>query len=219
MATTLTTLRDRLEVTLQDTGNTTWSTDDLDEAIRRALEVYSTVHPYETITTVTLSSAGREVDLSSLTGRIQVTRVWWPYSAADPEYPPNWCTFEEWGDTLFLDTDSEPAASDGVRVWYTTLQTLSGLDAATATTLPPDADSLIVSGAAGYAARERAAELAEKLNVDRDVVQKLRAYADEKLAEFAASLSAKSRQLAAQASGVAQAARLDRWDRGSDEQW
>ena len=212
-------IRDRVEATLQDSGNATWATGDIDEAIRRALEEYSLVDPLETITTKSLSSAGREIDISSITGRIAVTRVWWPYTSTDPEYPPNWCTFEEWDDVLFIDSASEPAAADVVRIWYSSLQTIEYLDSATATTLRDPAEGMIVTGAAGFAAQQRAAELAEELNVDHDVVERLSVFAAAMLESFVSALQTRARQLAARASGVAQAPRLDRWDQRSDEEW
>jgi len=219
MATTLTTLRDRVEATLQDATNARWSTDDIDEAIRKALEEFCLIDPLESITTITLAAAGREVDISAISGRLAVTRAWWPYTAADPEYPPNWCTYEVWGDVLFLDTGTEPAVSDVVRVWYTTLHTLNGLDGAAATTLPTDTDTVLVTGAAGFAAQQRAVELTEELNIDDKTVQKLSTYAADRLAEFALLLAKRARHLAAQASGIAKAPSLDRWDHRDDTLW
>jgi hypothetical protein len=211
--------RDRLESALQDASNLRWSTDDLDEAIRKAIEEYSLVDPFEQVTTLTLAAAGREVDISTLTGRLRVTRAWWPYTSTAPEHPPNWCTFEEWGDVLYLDTGTEPAIGDVVRVWYVAMHQLEGLDSATATTLPDDAETIVLTGAAGLAAQARAAELPESLNVDSDVVKRLTTYAAARLADFHAWLTLKARQNAAKASGIAPAPRLDRWDQRSDESW
>ena len=211
--TTLTTVRERLETTLQDASNERWSSDDLDEAIRRALEEFSLVEPHEQVTTLTLSSAGREIDISSLSNCLQVSRVWWPYEAADPEHPPRWRPFEVWGDTLYLDTDSKPATGDVVRLWYTEQHTLDGLDGASSTTLPPDAETILIAGAAGFAAQARAAELSETLNVDAGVVQRLSDYAKQQSAAFHILLTVRARQAAARQSGVVQTAALDRWEK------
>jgi len=211
--TTLTMLRERLETTLQDAGHERWSSDDLDEALRRAMEEFSLVEPHEQVTTVTLSSTGREIDISSLSGCLQVSRVWWPYDAADPEYPPRWRPFEIWGDTLYLDTDSEPAAGDVVRLWHTSQHTLDGLDGASSTTLPADAETILIAGAAGFAAQARAAELSETLNVDAGVVQRLSDYARQQLAAFHILLTVRARQAAARQAGIAQAPALDRWEK------
>jgi len=81
---TLTTLRDRVEIALQDSGNAIWATGDLDEAIRQTLEQYSRVRPQSGIATITLSSTGREVDISSVSGLLRVEKVWCPYDSSSP---------------------------------------------------------------------------------------------------------------------------------------
>jgi hypothetical protein len=173
-------LRDRVESLLQDSGNTRWSTDDTDEAIRRALEVYSQHSPYHTIGTIALSAAGREIDLSSLTGLMRVEKVWWDYDSSSPGYPPNWRQFEVWpGSLLYIDDRSEPANGDTVRVWYTKMHTIKGLDSATSTTVPQEDIPHLVAGAAQFAAEARAVELSESLNADRDVVKRLMDWAEE----------------------------------------
>jgi hypothetical protein len=211
--------RTRLQSALQDATEERWAAEDLDEAIRKAIEEYSLVDPLETITSLTLTAAGREVDISDLPDRIRVTRAWWPYTSTDPEYPPQWCTFEAWGDILFLDTGSEPAIDDVVRVWYTAIHTLQGLEDGDTTSLPPDAETIVLTGAAAFAVSARAAALPEALNVDADVVKRLQAYAGRKLADFERMLGRKARQIAAKSSGIAQAPRLDRWDQRADEEW
>ena len=62
MTATLTTLRDRVELMLADSGNSIWSTDDIDEAIRQALHEYSKTRPLRAVSTVTLSADGRSGD-------------------------------------------------------------------------------------------------------------------------------------------------------------
>ena len=56
MNATLTTLRDRVEQILADSGNAIWSTDDIDEAIRQAVHEYSKTRPLRSVGTVVLSS-------------------------------------------------------------------------------------------------------------------------------------------------------------------
>ncbi|OGT28092.1 MAG: hypothetical protein A2Z17_07205 [Gammaproteobacteria bacterium RBG_16_66_13] len=184
-AETLTTLRDRVELALQDSGNATWATGDIDEAIRRAISQYSRTNPYRAIATLTAASSTREFSLSSLTGLIRVERVWWTYSAATPGYPANWVQFEVWpGGILYIDDDSMPATNDVLRIFYTKAHTLNGLDSAGATTLPGEDIGYIIAGAAGIAAQMRAVELAEDATVDRDVVDRLTDWASEQLKNF-----------------------------------
>jgi hypothetical protein len=178
-------IRDRVEARLQDASNARWSTDDLDEAIRTALEQYSKYNPQHTLGTIALSAAGREIDISSLTGLLRVEKVWWDYDSSDPTYPPNYRQFEVWpGDVLFIDDREEPAAGQTVRVWYTKLHTIEDLDSATETTIPEDDEGTIVTGACHFAAQMRAVELAEDLTHHDDVVKNLRQYADEQGTNF-----------------------------------
>lgn len=162
---TLTTLRDRVEAFLYDSTNITWTTGTLDEAIKLALEEYSRAKPLQAIGTVTPSASTREVSVSSLTGLIEVLRVWFPYTSATPEYPPewvDWTTFWSAGTpTLFLDVPSAPNGTDVARVWYTKLHTLNGLASETVTSYSAADDGLLIMGAAGYAALSRAGDAVE----------------------------------------------------------
>jgi hypothetical protein len=56
MTATLTTLRDRVEIILADSGNSIWSTGDIDEGIRQALHEYSKTRPLRSVGTVALSA-------------------------------------------------------------------------------------------------------------------------------------------------------------------
>ena len=182
--------------------------DDIDEALRWAIQRYSEVNPDRTEISLTLAATGREVDISSITDYVQIYRVWWDYDSADPAYPPDWRAFEQWpGDILFIKDGSEPATGEVVRVFYTRVHTLDGLDSASATTLPDDAETLIVTGACGYVAQER-----EQEQPGRSVPTKLREWAEARLKEFERGLRALGRRQASRHSGIAQGPTLDRWD-------
>lgn len=185
--------------------------DDIDEAIHWALHRYSEVSPDRTQTSLTLAAAGREVDISSITDYIQIEKVWWDYDAADPAYPPDWRNFEQWpGNILFIRSGSEPATGEVVRVFYTRLHSIDGLDSASTTTIPDDAETLIFTGACGYVAQER-----EQEQPGRGVPTKLREWADIRLKEFERGLERLSRRLATRHSGIAPGPTLDRYEDGS----
>jgi hypothetical protein len=179
-------IRDRVEARLQDSTNATWSTADLDEAIRTALEQYSKYNPQHVLGTVTLSATdAREIDISSFIGLLRVEKVWWDYDSSDPSYPPNFRQFEVWpGDILYIDDRELPAENDVVRVWYTKMHTIEDLDSAGATTVPADDEGTIVTGACHFAAQMRVAELAETLPAHDDVLKTLEDYADEQGKNF-----------------------------------
>lgn len=182
-------LRDRIELILQDTGNATWATDDLDEALTHALEQYSRRRPNHAIGTITLSADGREISLSTLTGLIRVEKVWCPYDSTDPSHPPNWVHFEVWpGSILYINDPTEPADTEKVRVWYTVEHTIKDLASATATTIPTDDESFILHGAAAFAARFRAIQQSELANVDDKVYERLMDWAKKAMSEFTEGL-------------------------------
>jgi hypothetical protein len=157
-------IRDRVEETLKDTGNAIWDTDAIDEAITKALERYSEVLPLEMETVVDVLSDGREIALNEVTGLIDVSEAWWPYDTTEEEWPPSPVSFVVYWDdarpVLFLNklTGSEPQEDDEIRIWYTKLQTIDGLDSASVTTVPDHHISGLVDGAAGYAAMDRSSE-------------------------------------------------------------
>lgn len=161
---TLSTLRDRVENLLLDTSNTVWATGILDEAMSLALEEYSRAKPLVAVGTVTPTADTREVSVSSLTGLVNVIRVWWPYTSSNPEYPPSWVTWSVFWNggtpTLFID-GVVPDGTLVARVFYEKLHTLNGLAGAGATTFPATDDGILVLGAAGYACLTRAADAVE----------------------------------------------------------
>jgi hypothetical protein len=150
----------------------------LAEAIRQALHEYSKVNPLQEVGTVTVSSSGREVSISALTGLLGVSRVWLPYTSGSPEHPPNWRNFEFWKDelVLYFPDGDEPAADEVARVFYTKMQTLQDLDSAASTSFPADDDTILVIGSAGYAATSRSIDLTEKVTLDRLTSQQVRAW-------------------------------------------
>ncbi len=131
----------------------------IDEGLRQALAEYSRAVPLTMETVVVLPGDGREIALDTLSGLVDVTDVWWPFdsTAATEIWPPNRVAgFRLWWDdarpVLFLTAkdQSQPQLNDEVRIWYTKLHTISGLDAAAVTTIPDEHESVLVRGAAGY---------------------------------------------------------------------
>jgi len=285
-------VRGRVELLLQDVGNVTWATGDLDEAIQEALERYAKVNPAREIATVVLAADGREIDISAIVSYLTIERVWWDYDAADPRHPPRWRDFELWsGDVLYINDAEEPQIADVVRLWLTKKQVLDttvadgvdgvangtatftsaagafaatmigddieivtrgvymvgavaaansltlidpnalgwpaagvGLtyaiyDESTASTLPADDESLIVTGAAGIAAIMRSREVGELLSVDGWVPRRAVEWGEARVVEFEAGLSRIAAQIASRASGIAGVPVLDRWEGDGSGWW
>lgn len=214
----LATIRDRVEERLADTGNAIWDTNWIDEGLRQTLDEYSWVIPQRLITTLTLSSDTREIDVSSISGLLEIDRVWTPYTSTDPEDPPNWRKFQHWRDASILylpsnDCLGQPSNGDVVRIFYTKRQVVEDLDSATATTIPAAEESLLVTGAAGHAAISRALDVQEQVTLGKAVAKEIEAWGKARLDEFAKDLA-----LTVTRRGLAEESRipvprLDRYDR------
>lgn len=215
MTATLATLRDRIELQLSDASNARYTTTALDEAIQQALDAYTAHLPHRAIATITLTEAGREIDISSLT-YLTIEKVWWDYDDTDPDHPPHWRAFLVWpGDILYINDPEEPAAGNVIRIWYTTPHTLKDLNTATTTTFPDPHASIIAQGAAGFAVLARRAEIGEAVNDNPWAPRNLMQWAEEQLTAFYHHLDELARQAAATASGIAPGPILDRWDTGN----
>lgn len=214
---TLATLRDRVEAKLQDSGNLIWSTATLDEAIRTTLDRLNWTMPRQAIGTITLAAAGREISLASLTGLLEVKRIWWDYDASGPTHPPEFRRFEVWpGSILYIHDESEPAANDVVRVWYTLPHTIQNLDSASTTTMDATLQALMVTGGAGYAAQIRAIELAEQATLDPGVTNKLNDWARNQIAEFRTQLRNIANIESTRQAQMVPMQPMDRWDKRDD---
>jgi hypothetical protein len=163
-------MRTRITRMLMDSGEEIWPGDVLDEALRQALSSYSTVAPCTREITVSIPAAG-DIDLSAVNGLLDVIEARWPYQAGKAEalQPVNRITgWRCWRDldkpTLELRTaaGTSPAGGEDLHLRYTTLHTLDGLDEAGFTSIPLVHFSLLVRGAAGYAALFRAIDKVEK---------------------------------------------------------
>jgi hypothetical protein len=210
----LATIRDRVEQQLVDTGNSIWSADLIDEGLRQALAEFSLAIPLHAITTLTLSSDTRELDISTISGLLDVVALWLPYTAADPEYPPNTRPFEHWrdNDILYLG-EYEGQSGDVARVFYTAVQTIEDLDSAAATTLTGPQESILITGGAGFAASSRSLDLEEQVTLGARVAKEIQAWGEMRLERFRSQVAAEARRLALAGQSAVELPPLDRWDR------
>jgi len=185
---TLAQLEARIATALMDTTYATFSTATIDDAIRRAVLDYSAAVPRRNNTTLALTTAlstnGREIDVSTISGALDVTDIWCPYAAADDT--PTVRTFEYWKDvqTVYLLSGTAAQSTDTARIFYTAVHTLNGLDGATATTLPDVTEQHIQMGAMAYAILSRAVDLTEQVTVQPDTPRTLVQMAQEALTSF-----------------------------------
>lgn len=207
-------IRDRVEQQLVDTGNAIWSTGLIDEGLRQALAEFSLALPVHQITTLTLSSDTYELDISTISGLLDVDRLWLPYTAASPENPPNWIGFDHWrdNDILYLG-EYQGQSGDVARIFYTAVQTIEDLDSATSTTLTALQESILVNGGAGFAATSRSLDLQEQVTLGTRVTKEIQTWGERRLQSFRGQVSTEARRLATVGWSPVRLPPIDRWDR------
>jgi len=179
-------LRDRIEDMLKDASNADWSTSEIDNALRIALHELSLALPSRSVTTIDAVADAWEYDISSVSGLLQVTEVWYPYLSTDASYkkphPVKWRMLDD--SRLLIDEDLDPDATYDLRIFYDRLQTLAGLDAAASTTLNAQEKSALVFGAAGYCAIALSVDKVDKVTIGKGASEELRKWGWARVMEF-----------------------------------
>lgn len=192
VALTLATMRDEVEELLHDSSNVYWSADEVDRAIRSAFYEYAARVFYRAMDEISDSAGEREYAVTGLAGFHHMISLWWPYDSSDVQYPPPLAAYQMLDAThLQLMTRDEPDGTLELRAIYAAKHTLSGLDGATATTLDPVGEEVVILRAAGFCCLQMAAEAIVSITVTDRACEDWRALADIFLAR-ADSLAAAS---------------------------
>lgn len=184
MAANITVIRANVRKDLhdEDSSNYRWADAVLDRHIGRAVAEYSVADPLEQKTALTATPGSRDISIATLTDLVDVEHVEWPAG----EFPPQLVGFSLWQTTLTLDVVNAPSAAGNVNVYWTKLHTLDG----TTSTVPARFDELIAEGAAGYAALDWTSFATNRINTGGDDVWgRYKAFADERLRQFRATLA------------------------------
>lgn len=185
----LTEMRTRVRHDLRDTdpADERWSDDELDRHIERAVRELSLAAPVEAVATLTTAAGSRDLDVSTLSGRVSIDAVEYPAG----QYPPAFAVFSSWGDTLTLVVDRAPHAGERATVSYSKLHTLTD----DASTLPAALEEIVATGAGGYAALEWASFATNRVNAGgTDTWRHYHIWAQERLAAFARALAKHGRE-------------------------
>jgi hypothetical protein len=210
MTTTLSTLTTRLLLMLGDTLANRFTVDITTEAFRLALAEYSYAVPYIKTDTVTVTAAGREQTLASLSRLIAVTMVLYPWTDDSIELDPlqkYYYYFTDGVPMLYVGGQRVPAVGDKLRITYALTHIVDDLDTAATCTVPPQDFALLLIGASGHAARLRTAIYSESFSAHPE----LKLFAIDNLNQFRATLRSRSRQASRQPLPP-QGFKLDQWD-------
>ncbi len=153
-----------------------WSDNELDRHIAHVVKGFSEAIPLEQKATKATTAGSRELDISTITGRITVEAVEYPVD----KFPKKYQRFALWGDTLTILSDEVPDGSN-VYIYYGKLHTLD----ATSSTIPVGHEDLVATGACGYAAVEWAVYAINRVNVSGTMTpSEFLAWGSEKLRYF-----------------------------------
>jgi hypothetical protein len=135
----------------------TWTDALLDAGLRSALLYLAERLPPVEVTLTCV--AGRTQPLTALPDLLTLAAVGWPWDDAEGVWRGvRW----RWVGSAAIHIESGvPVAGDGLRLRYWRRLTVSGLDGATATTLPDRHADLVATGAAGYALLGRVRQMGE----------------------------------------------------------
>ncbi len=179
-------LRDRIEDHLKDASNADWSTSEIDNALRIALHELSVALPARAVATLDAVDGQYEYSLSSISGLVEVVEVWYPYLSTDDTYkkahPCKWRMLDD--TTLYLEGDEDPDDTYDLRIFYDKVQTLNGLDGASATTLNDAEKSALVIGAAGYCSVSLARDKVDTVTIGGTAPEDLRKWGWARVTEF-----------------------------------
>jgi len=145
----------RRELDDEDANNYRWTDDEIDRHIARAVRELSGYLPDEQQATLETTSGSRELDISTLAGRVMVAAVEYPVG----DFPRRYQPFALWGDTLTLLGDEIPDGSSA-GVYYGKLHTLD----AEGSTILAQHEDLVATGAGGFAALEWALHATNRVN-------------------------------------------------------
>lgn len=161
---TLTALNPRILQALQDPAGKRYDEPTLAEAVRQALDLINQRLPYIITRDFTVTTGGRSQALTGLENCLYLVSLCVnPVECStelEPEYGFSY-RFQNGAPTLHFPGIACPQVGDVLRVTCALPHTLSGLDDATETTLPPACVNALVDGASAQACLMRAANLTE----------------------------------------------------------
>ena len=144
---TLTEFVARVREDLKDTDsqNYIWTDDEVEGAILRVVDQYSLRAPIQQQTDITTTDGDTELDISGLTGILQIESVEFPIG----ETPKHLQHFEHWATLLYMQDEGD---GTDARVRWLKKHTVGA-----SSTIPTEHDEIIVLGATGYLAMSASA--------------------------------------------------------------
>jgi hypothetical protein len=181
----LTEMRARVREDLQDTDsqNYRWTDDEVDGAIDRVVTEYSLPAPIEQQDDVATTDGDTELDISSLSGLLEVKSIEFPIGQSPKYYQRT----EYWAGHLYMEDEGD---GEDARVRWLKKHTLS----VSSTTIPAEHEEIIVLGATGYLAMSASVATVDRAFIaGRYGTVSYKAWGQERLDRYDKKLKAVSR--------------------------
>ena len=181
----LTEMRARVREDIQDTDsqNYRWTDDEVDGAIDRVVMEYSPHAPIEQQDDIATTYGDTELDISSLSGLLQIESVEFPMGKS-PKYMQR---IEYWAGHLYIEDEGN---GDDARVRWLRKHALT----AESTTIPAEHEEIIILGATGYLAMSASAYTVDRASIaGRHATINYKAWGKERLDRYDKKLKAISR--------------------------
>ena len=178
-------MRARVREDLQDTDsqNYRWTDDEVDGAIERVVTEYSLYAPIEQQDDIATTDGDTELDISSLTGLLEIESVEFPIGQT-PKYLRR---TEYWAGQLYMQDEGN---GNDARVRWLKKHTLD----ASSTTIPAEHEEIIALGATGYLAMSASAYTVDRASIaGRHATINFKAWGKERLDRYDKKLKAVSR--------------------------
>jgi hypothetical protein len=148
---------------LSDDG-TRFDNDTLDQGLRLALMEYVQYSPDIIQVEFTVTTAGRDQDISAITGYEKSLQICYPYTTGQ-DTPTEVEAYYEYksagGPLIHFQGNIIPQVGEKLLILYTAFHTIEDLDSAAVTSVPDIHKTILVSGAAGHAGIIRVSQIGE----------------------------------------------------------
>ena len=178
-------MRARVREDLQDTDgqNYRWTDDEVDGAIDRVATEYSLHAPIEQQDDVATTDSDSELDISGLSGLLEIRSVEFPIGQSPKYYQRT----EYWAGHLHMEDEGN---GGDARVRWLKKHTL----AAGSTTIPTEHDEIVVLGTTGYLAMSASAYTVDRASIaGRYATINFKAWAKDRLDRYDKKLKAVAR--------------------------
>ncbi len=175
--TTLSTIRTlvRRDLKDEDSSNYRWTDDEIDRAIGKAVLDYSEYCPLQVKSTLATVDGSQDVNISTLTGRVDVLQVEHPVDESPRQFHP----FKLWADVLYF-IDSYEGDGENCDIYWLQQHTLGA-----SSTIPVAHEGIVALGASAYAVSSLAQYKSDTANTGGPNVDKdLNYWAKEKFKQF-----------------------------------